>query len=438
MPVHTAAALSRSAESGVAAVEAADAVASRLAFRARPAQAGPAGEVSPPAAEGTAAVPAESPRCDLVVVTVTPAHADHLDDVAAAIEARLEPGVLLGAVASGVVGPGVEVADGPAVAVWALAAPGGWVQPFRVWTLRPASGGVTVVGWPDTEPGDVTLVLGDPHDLPATELAARLSEQRPGSLLLGGLVSGGLGRSRFVVDGRVHSDGAVGVVLRDIDVTALVSIGCSSIGRPVTVTEAVEDRILSLAGEPATDYVDRLLSSLPASDLARLEQGGLQIGTVVDEVRDEYHSGDFQLRHVLAIDAETGALTVGDRISPGSTVQFHLPDPIHAGADLAGRLRTAGPAAGALLFTSVGRGVGLFEVPGHDARTVQDHLDVEVAGAVTEGEFGPLGARSVLHTFAAAVTMFDQPAEDQPAEDQPADEPPERAPGGVSGGGVTG
>ncbi len=431
MPVHTAAALSRSADAGVAAVEAADAVASRLARRglappATPAAAPEDGAAAPE--DGTAAVPTGPPRCDLVVVTVTPAHADDLGDVAAAIEARLEPGVLLGAVASGVVGPGVEVVDGPAVAVWALVAPGGWVQPFRVWTLRPASGGVTVVGWPDTEPGDVTVVFADPHDLPATELAARLSDQRPGSLLLGGLVSGGLGRSRFLVDGRVHSDGAVGVVLRDIDVTALISVGCSSIGRPVTVTEAVEDRVLALAGEPATHYLDRLLSSLPAGDLARLERGGLQIGTVVDEVRDEYHSGDFQLRHVLAIDADTGALTVGGRISPGSTVQFHLPDPIHAGADLVGRLRTAGPAAGALLFTSIGRGAGLFEVPDHDARAVGDHLDVEVAGAVTEGEFGPLGARSVLHTFAAAVTVFDRPADDQP----------DGASGPLPGRGVTG
>jgi len=431
VPVHTAAALSRSADAGVAAVEAADAVASRLARRglappATPAAAPEDGAAAPE--DGTAAVPTGPPRCDLVVVTVTPAHADDLGDVAAAIEARLEPGVLLGAVASGVVGPGVEVVDGPAVAVWALVAPGGWVQPFRVWTLRPASGGVTVVGWPDTEPGDVTVVFADPHDLPATELAARLSDQRPGSLLLGGLVSGGLGRSRFLVDGRVHSDGAVGVVLRDIDVTALISVGCSSIGRPVTVTEAVEDRVLALAGEPATHYLDRLLSSLPAGDLARLERGGLQIGTVVDEVRDEYHSGDFQLRHVLAIDADTGALTVGGRISPGSTVQFHLPDPIHAGADLVGRLRTAGPAAGALLFTSIGRGAGLFEVPDHDARAVGDHLDVEVAGAVTEGEFGPLGARSVLHTFAAAVTVFDRPADDQP----------DGASGPLPGRGVTG
>jgi len=434
VPVHTAAALSRSAEAGVAAVEAANAVAARLGLRGRPAHTGPAETPDPsetphpsdtprPSAPGTAAAPVGPPRCDLVVVTVTPVHADHLGDVAAAIEARLEPGVLLGAVAAGVVGPGVEVVDGPAVAVWALAAPGGWVQPFRVWTLRPASGGVTVVGWPDTEPGDVTLVLADPHDLPAAELAARLSEQRPGSLLLGGLVSGGLGRSRFIVDGRVHSDGAVGVVLRDIDVTALVSVGCSSIGRPVTVTEAVEDRVLALAGEPATDYLDRLLSSLPVGDLARLEQGGLQIGTVVDEVRDEYHSGDFQLRDVVAIDADTGALTVSGRISPGSTVQFHLPDPIHAGADLLGRLRASGPAAGALLFTSIGRGVGLFGVPDHDARAVQDHLDVEVAGAVTEGEFGPSGARSVLHTFAAATTVFDRP---------------DREPGPASGGGVTG
>jgi succinyl-CoA synthetase alpha subunit len=71
-------------------------------------------------------------------------------------------------------GVGHEIDTGPAVSVWALAAPGGWVQPFRAWTLRPRAGGVTVAGWPDTQPGDTIVVLADPHTFPAAEVLERL------------------------------------------------------------------------------------------------------------------------------------------------------------------------------------------------------------------------------------------------------------------------
>ena len=426
--MRTAAALSTTAEAGVAAAEAADAVAAKLAA-AVASQRADAGQPvagtapdpepgAPPTAPGEVpAPPAGAPRCDLVLVTVTPEHHDHLGDVIAAVEARLEPGALLGAVAAGVIGPGVEVEEGPGVAVWALAAPGGWIQPFRAWTLHPASGGVTVAGWPDTEPDDVVLVLADPHSFPAAQLTERLAARSPGLRIVGGMVSGGVGRSRLAVDGQVHDEGAVGVLLRDVAVTTEVSSACRAIGRPVTVTSAEGEAVLSLAGEPATEHLDRVLSGLGAEDLALLERGGLQLGLVIDEVADAYGTGDFLLRGILGIDADRGAVTVGDHVAPGTTVQFHLRDPVQAGIDLTARLRRlaagsgsgGGEPAGALLFTCLGRGRGLFGVPDHDARAVADHLGVDVGGATCDGELGPAGQRSALHGFSAVVlTVRDQ------------------------------
>ncbi len=375
----------------MAAAEAADAVAASLA--------GGADAVTPP-------------RCDLAVVTVTAQHHEHLGAVAAAVEARLEPAALLGAVASGVVGTdagrAVEVDEGPAVSVWGLAAPGGWVQPFRAWTLRPSGGGVSVAGWPDTQPDDTVLVLADPETFPAAEVLQRLQDRQVTTAVLGGLVSAGPGQARYSLDGRLFDDGAVGVILRDIEVTGTASVGCRAIGRPVTVTEVVDDQLRGLAGGSATDHLDAVLSGLSEDDLALLERGGLQLGIVVDAVRDSYEPGDFVLRGVLGIDPELGAVRVGDRVRAGDTVQFHLRDPVHAGIDLTARLRGVGPRSGALLFTCLGRGRRLFETPDHDARAVATHLDVEVAGAVCDGEIGPLHARSVLHGFSAVVAAIGQ------------------------------
>ena len=382
--MQVAAALSHTAEGGLAAAEAADAAGVALAAKAPTAV------------------------CDVAIVFVSPDHADALEDVAAAVEARLEPGVLLGAVAQGVIGPGEEVESGAAVAVWVAALDGGWVQPFRAWTMRPSRGGVAVGGWPDTMPGDLTLVLADPHSFPAAEVARRLSDQRPSQPLLGGLLTGGDGRSRFLVDGRIHEDGAVGLVLRDIDVDPIVSQGCRPVGKPFTVTQSVRDRVLELGGEPATGRLDRILADLDGHDRQLIAAGGLYLGVVVDEVQDDYRVGDFLVRAVLGVEPESGAVTIGDVVPVGRTVQFHVRDAASAGADLTARLRHVGQAAGALLFSCTGRGAGLFGRPDHDVQAVTGALGVDdaVAGAFCAGEIGPVGRRSYLHGFTASIAVF--------------------------------
>lgn len=390
--MQVAAALSHTAEGGVAAAEAADAAGVRLA-----------------------ALAADAP-CDLAIVFVSPEHVDALEDVAAAIEARLEPGVLIGAVAQGVIGPGEEVESGAAVAVWAAALEGGWVQPFRAWTLRPSGGGLAVAGWPDTLPGDVTVVLADPHSFPAGEVARRIGEQRPGQPLVGGMVTGDDSRSRLVIDGRVHEDGAVGVVLRDVDVDPIVSQGCRPIGEPFTVTSSVRDRVLELGGEPATGRLDRVLAALDDPDRELVSQGGLHLGVVVDEVQDAYRAGDFLVRPVLGVEQESGALTIGDAVPVGRTVQFQVRDAASADADLAERLATFGRSVGALLFTCNGRGARLFGRPDHDVTAVTTALGVDqaVIGAFCSGELGPIGRQSYLHGLSASVAVFGSMEYDDP------------------------
>ena len=382
--MHTAAALSRTAEAGLAAAEAADVVGVRLA------------QLAPGA------------PCDVVVVIVGPEQLEQLEDVAAAVETRLEPGALIGAVAQGVIGPGEEVESGTAVAVWGAALDGGWVQPFRAWTLRPTGGGLAVAGWPDTGPGDVTLVLADPYSFPAAEVAERVSDRYAGGALVGGLLTAGDGRSRFLLDGRVHEDGAVGLVLRDVAVDAVVSQGCRPIGEPFTVTQAVRDRVFELGGEPATARLDHTLADLDDHDRDLIARGGLHLGIVVDEVQDAYVAGDFLVRGVLGVEPETGALTVGDRVPVGRTVQFQVRDAASADDDLRHRLAPFGGAAGALLFSCTGRGAALFGQPDHDVEAVGAMLatDAGVIGAFCAGEIGPVGQRSYLHGFTASVAVF--------------------------------
>lgn len=376
--VRVGAALSRTAEPGLAGVEAADAAAQAL-------RGGPV---------------------DLAVVFATPGHRDVLGEIGIGVSARLDPAVLIGAVAQGVVGPGTEVEDGPAVSVWCASFGGGEARPFRAWTARPQDGGTVVMGWPDSRPGDVTIVLADPFTFPVADVTARLGEERPGHAVVGGLVTGGPHRSRLLLDDALHDEGAVGVVLHDVDVDAVVSQGCRPVGPALTVTGAEHNLITGLAGEEATAVLQRIFDAAADTD-RRLMASGLQIGLVADEYRDEFSTGDFLIRGVLGADETRGALAVGDVVQPGRTVQFQVRDPSSARDDLVHQLADGrGAAAGALLFTCNGRGQRFFGVPDHDVSTVERELGAAVGGAFCAGEIGPVGDRSFVHGFTASMAVF--------------------------------
>ncbi|HEX2027826.1 MAG TPA: FIST C-terminal domain-containing protein, partial [Nitriliruptorales bacterium] len=350
----------------------------------------------------------------LALTFASAGYASGLASAAAAVEARLQPGVLLGAVAQGVVGPRTEVEDGPAVSVWCATWEGGDVLPFRSMTQPvPEGGGLAVVGWPDTRAGDVVVVLADPRSYPAAQVIDHLGHQRPGHRIVGGLVVAGAGPGRFVLgarDGReVFEHGAVGVVLRGVPVRTVVSQGCRPVGEPYVVTSAEGNVVLQLAGEPATARLREVFAGASEEDRERM-QHGLHVGLVADEYRDRYDTGDFLIRAVVGAEESSGGIAIGDQVRVGQTIQFQVRDAASAHADLHRALRTMGGhrAAGALLFTCNGRGRRFFGQDHHDARVLAEAITGQVAGVFCAGEIGPVGDRSFVHGFTASLAVFER------------------------------
>lgn len=347
--------------------------------------------------------------CRLAVVFASPHHREEMAGVGAAVTARLEPSVCLGAVAGGIAGPKREVEDEPALVVWALGGDGGEVEGFRSWAVERPEGGMAVAGWPDTEPGDVAVLLADPYSYPAPQVTRHLGQERPGHRIVGGLVSGGQGASCLLRDDVTYEDGAVGVLLRDIPVTSVVSQGCRPVGEPLTVTRADGNVILELAGDPAVERLKELFEDAPDGE-RELMRSGLQIGLVVDEYRDDFATGDFLVRAVLGADQDRGGVAVGEHVEVGQIVQFQVRDAESAHDDLLDHLPDARPAggdaSGALLFTCNGRGRRFFGQPDHDVTTVGEHLTDTLAGAFCAGEIGPVGDRSFVHGFTASLAVF--------------------------------
>ncbi len=331
----------------------------------------------------------------------------------AAVAAETGPLPLIGCVAEAVAGGAREVESEPAVSLW-LAAELGPVETFAMEFVRTPSGGA--YGGYRFGPGQpgVHLLICDPFTFPADGLLAHLNSRVPGTMVMGGMASGGLEvrQSRLFYGDRVLSHGAVGAHLPAAEVHPLVSQGCRPVGDPYTITGAEGNVIHELGGRPPVARLRDLAAALPGRDRELLARG-VHVGMVIDEYRAERRQGDFLIRGIVGADPESGAIAVGEEVEVGQTVQFHVRDADSADEDLRRTLERevaalgGRRAAGALLFTCNGRGSRLFSEPDHDARLLAKMLgDIPLAGFFCAGELGPVGGQNYLHGFTASIALF--------------------------------
>jgi len=346
---------------------------------------------------------------DLAVVFVTAPHAGALEDAATAVQATLDPHVIIGCGAESVAGPGREVEQTAAVTLWAA-----WGLPCEALFMAPGEEGLPLAPPPFRPEG--LVLLADPFSFDAEVFFAGVERDRAGLPIVGGMASAaqGPGGNRLVVAGgavagvRVVDRGAVGAWLGPgAGLQPVVSQGCRPVGRPWAVTRAEGNIVYELAGRPALERLTEMAQrDLDEREVALVNSGGLHIGRVVDEHRATFGPGDFLVRNVLGADRAVGAIAVNDAYEVGATVQFHLRDAASADDDLKA-LMAGRRARGALLFTCNGRGTRLFRRPHHDASVVGDALGgAPVAGLFAAGEFGPVGGRNFLHGFTASVALF--------------------------------
>src|SRR5688572_6325759 len=169
--------------------------------------------------------------------------------MAAAVRTVLRPGVLFGVTAESIVGGAQEVEERPGISLWAGHT--GAVRPVRLDAHRDDDGW-SVVGLSVDELHDHTLVLlADPYSFPVDALLAGLRADVPDAVVIGGLASAGHapGGDRLVLDGEVHRDGAVGVLIPSSSgMSTIVSQGCRPVGEPLIVTRSSGNLIEELAG----------------------------------------------------------------------------------------------------------------------------------------------------------------------------------------------
>ena len=349
-------------------------------------------------------------RPDLLVCFASPHHVGAFEDIAHGLRKLIEPDVMLGGTAVGIAGGGIEVEDGPALSILAASFGAGHVDGVALDVIE-TDDGLTITGWPDTVPARGTMLMfADPYTFPVGDFLALCNARVPGLTVVGGMASAarGPGGNRLVLDDQIRTSGAVALLCSDdVPLRPVVSQGCRPIGKPLTVTRAERNLVYELAGQPAMARLQEVVQAASEEERDMMREG-LHVGLVVDEHKLDFDRGDFLVRNVLGADQNTGALSIGERVEIGTTLQFHVRDADAADEDLRALLNPVQGGEAALLFTCNGRGTHLFTEPNHDAATIEEYLGpVPLAGAFCAGELGPVGGRNFLHGFTASMVFFD-------------------------------
>jgi small ligand-binding sensory domain FIST len=354
---------------------------------------------------------------DFAILFISPQFSGVINAVCAQVKSQVGADTLIGCTCMGIIGQGEEIENVPAASILLGRIPGATIQPFYL-NQAELEAGEDIEYWKKRfkytpHPHTSFIILPDPFSLDVSTLLERFNGAFQDAPVIGGMASGANfeGGNTLFLNGAVYQEGAVGLCLQgDFVLKTVVSQGCRPIGEAFAVTASSGNVIQALAGKPALSVLQKTVQDAPSPD-RDLARNAIFVGRVTNEYQDEFIQGDFVVRGLMGIDQKTGALLVGDLITPGETIQFHVRDAQSAHEDLERMLKgsingTQGPQA-ALIFSCNGRGSHLFKKSGHDAQMVSQHTgNCPQAGFLCSGEIGPIAGKSFVHGFTSSIGLF--------------------------------
>jgi len=355
---------------------------------------------------------------DLVLVFASFHHRESFEDAIADIRQTLNPKNIIGVTAESVVGCDLELEGVAGLSAISMYLPGVTMTPWTTTPKKPVP-----ISRPDDIPAWIHLredtkavfFFADPFSTPITRLLPALVNCRgEGNPLpiIGGMASGASQAlyNRLILNDVGIRSGGIGITMSGpIDVDCIVSQGCRPIGSHHRVTKVDGNVVLELGGKPALEVLHELAQHATPHERSLLE-GGLLLGSVIDEHKSHFGRGDFLVRSILGLDRKRKGIAAGEFFRLGKTVQFHVRDAQTAVEDLQLLLDTQqlsdNPFAG-LLVTCNGRGRNLFHEEDHDLTIIRERLgEIPISGFFAAGEIGPIGGHSFLHGHTACLTLF--------------------------------
>jgi small ligand-binding sensory domain FIST len=360
-------------------------------------------------------------RPDALFVFVSPHHSAAYDEILERLNSELKPLHMIGCSGGGVIGGGRELEDAPGLSLTAAVLPGVTISTLNLDDASLPSADGAPSAWEEAlgvkaadEPH--FLLLLSPFMGKAEDLLAGLDYAFPKAHKIGGVASGlrGIGERSMFMDGRRADEGAVIMTLSgNIRLDTMVAQGCRGVGGTYTVTECQNNMLVELDGKPALKVLTEIYEAASPADRLLMNRS-LFVGLITDPlIAWPPKHGDFLIRNVMGIDAGKRSLAVGADLRVGQAIRFHLRDAEAASEDLASVLtrhqEAAGGAAvaGALLFSCLGRGEGMFGKADHDSQLFKSRFgDVALGGFFCNGEIGPVGSNTYIHGFTSSFGVF--------------------------------
>jgi small ligand-binding sensory domain FIST len=274
------------------------------------------------------------------------------------------------------------------------------------WRVETGIGPKRTNGW---------LTFMDPFRMDCERWLKSWNDAYPHLPVLGGLASGDLAdqATQVYLNGEVYDEGGIALSIGgEVELLGITSQGCTPIGETWTLTRVEQNIIHEIGNRPAYEVLAETFNQLPPTEQQKT-RGNLFIGLVVNEYLEEFHRGDFLVRNLIGADPRSGSIAVAALPRLGQMVQFQRRSADAATEDMNALLvRARSELSGRSIFGGClcscnGRGEGMFGQPHHDAQLVQQSLGpIGLAGFFCNGEIGPIGEKSFIHSFTASLALF--------------------------------
>ena len=231
----------------------------------------------------------------------------------------------------------------------------------------------------------------------------------PWSTKVGGIAT----ESDLYLGGDALDGGVVGLALRGATLDAVVGQGATPVGPAFRVTACEGNVVRALDGSDVGAALDPVLADWNPM------MGDLKIGvrvptrTAADGGPAPADAPDaYVVRQLLGVNRETSALAIGaapDLLAAEDVaIQLHAFGPRAAKRELEDAAARLKGGAGGLLVPCVGRGPALYGEADVESRALAAALgrELDLAGFFANGEIGPVGARTFVHTFSTVVGLL--------------------------------
>jgi len=337
---------------------------------------------------------------------------------------QLDVPVLIGCSGGGVVGTSIggeaqELEDEAALSLTLAYLPEVNIHPFHVVAEELPDLDSSPNAWTDLigVPQNSTpqfILLSSNIGSGINDLLKGLDFAYPGSVTVGGQASDGMGnRIALFCNNKLYTEGSVGVALTgNITLDTIVAQGCRPIGTPHQIGKCDRNIILEIEEQLPLMLLRDLVANLSEEEKI-LAQNSLFVGVAMSEFKQDLQPGDFLIRNILGVDPAAGAIAVGDYLRPGQRIQFHLRDAQTSAQDLEFLLNkyqqektSESSPVGALIFSCLGRGEGLYGKPNFDSQLFQRYVqDIPLGGFFCNGEIGPVGDSTFVHGFTSVFAI---------------------------------